>query len=315
MNSFCSHTLLTSYLKVPGNHELYYEIFGNPNGIPILFLQGYHEIGLAANDYKVICDPAKFKIVALDQRGAGKSKPMGEIENNTTHLLIDDINVLLQKLNIKNTFLAGSDNSSILALAYAIKNPYRILGIFLGGVFSENSQKSAKHYVNGGLKSMLPREWFRFQKPVPRDKKRQITKYYLGKMLSSDLKTADKYAFEWAKYKISVFNKDVRKNEIAEIIKNIPYRVIATVETHYLSNNYFLEDNYILDHADMLDHIPAIIYCTNYDINYYSIFARKLHKKLAKSKLIINNGNCSQLESTIAAILRTEVEQMVSTYT
>lgn len=311
MNSSGSPAIFKNYLTVPGNHQIYYETSGNPEGIAILFLQGWHEIGFS-NNYQFHFDPAIFKSIILDQRGAGRSKPAGETTANSTPLLLDDINLLLQVLHIKKIFLAAVDNSCITALAYAIKHPYRIFGMILGGVFSANSHKS-DHHINGGVKNMFPKEWFRFQKSVPRDKKKQIPKYYLAKMLSEDLKTADKYAFEWARYKIAIFDRDAKKNEIPEIIKSTSYQSHATLEAHYLAHNYFLEDNYIVDNTAMLIHIPTTIIQAKSPV-VSSFFAFALHNALPKSKLIIIDADVSDSVSATETAFRAAADKMIVDY-
>ena len=77
-------------LKVSPVHELYYEQCGNPQGKPVVFLHGGPGGGVSP-DYRRYFNPAIYRIVLFDQRGAGKSTPHASIEENTTWDLVADI--------------------------------------------------------------------------------------------------------------------------------------------------------------------------------------------------------------------------------
>ena len=84
----------TGYLDVSDEHQLYYELYGNPKGIPVLFLHGGPGAGFADKD-KVFFDESRYNVLFFDQRGSSRSKPFGSIENNTTQDIVNDINKLL----------------------------------------------------------------------------------------------------------------------------------------------------------------------------------------------------------------------------
>ena len=72
----------TGHLRTrDGKHSLYYEECGNPNGKPALFLHGGPAAGLSPL-YRRFFDPAFYRIILLDQRGAGKSRPSASLDNN-----------------------------------------------------------------------------------------------------------------------------------------------------------------------------------------------------------------------------------------
>src|SRR4051812_14968146 len=73
----------TGYLKVSAHHELYYEQSGNRRGVPALALHGGPGSGSQAA-YRRFFDPAHYRIILFDQRGAGKSRPSGSVDENTT---------------------------------------------------------------------------------------------------------------------------------------------------------------------------------------------------------------------------------------
>lgn len=128
------------YLKVSDGHKLYYELCGNAKGKPVLVLHGGPGAGINA---KMRCyfNPKVWNIILFDQRGAGKSKPFASTKANTTQKLVQDIDILLKVLKIKKVFLFGGSWGSTLALVYAIRNPEKIAGMLLRGIFLASKEE------------------------------------------------------------------------------------------------------------------------------------------------------------------------------
>ena len=121
-------------LHVDSLHEIYWEQCGNPDGYPILFLHGGP--GWACNPvHRRFFDPVHYNICLFDQRGSGRSKPLGEIRQNNTPLLISDIEMLREKWGIRRWHVFGGSWGSTLSLAYAQTHPERVTGLILRGIF------------------------------------------------------------------------------------------------------------------------------------------------------------------------------------
>ena len=73
----------TGYLPLSGGHVMYWEQVGNPRGAPVLFLHGGPGAGAGAV-HRRFFDPDFWRVVIFDQRGAGRSRPLGGLEDNTT---------------------------------------------------------------------------------------------------------------------------------------------------------------------------------------------------------------------------------------
>ena len=80
-------------------HTIYWEQSGNPQGVPVVFLHGGPGYGSSPTSRQFF-DSAHYRIVVFDQRGAGRSQPLGEMKNNTTPLLIEDMEKLRSLLGI-----------------------------------------------------------------------------------------------------------------------------------------------------------------------------------------------------------------------
>ena len=128
------------YIRVDDVHEIYYEQYGNPDGKPILFLHGGPGAGCSIFQRKFF-DEKIHRVIFIDQRGSGKSKPYSETTKNTTKDLLNDIERFL-----------GAENASVfeiltcgfLKYAESFKNNINIIeaGLFhqfdSTNVFKEN---------------------------------------------------------------------------------------------------------------------------------------------------------------------------------
>ena len=128
-------------LSVGDGHSLYYDVSGNPNGVPCIFLHGGPGGGISPRSRRFF-DPAFFRIVIFDQRGSGKSQPnaaedlQGSLIENNTPKLVEDIEKLREHLQIdKWGMVLGGSWGSTLALAYAEAHPAKVRTLLLRGVF------------------------------------------------------------------------------------------------------------------------------------------------------------------------------------
>ncbi len=121
-------------LGVDEIHSLYWEECGNPNGIPVVFLHGGPGGGCSASSRRFF-DPARYRVILFDQRGAGRSTPNGELRNNTTAHLIADIETLRKLRSIEAWHVFGGSWVSTLAVAYAQEFPEACLSLTLRGIF------------------------------------------------------------------------------------------------------------------------------------------------------------------------------------
>ena len=89
----------SGHMDVGDGHSIYWEVSGRSGGAPVVFLHGGPGAG-ASPDHRRFFDPAHYQIVVFDQRGAGRSRPLGEIAANNTDLLIEDMERLRRLLEI-----------------------------------------------------------------------------------------------------------------------------------------------------------------------------------------------------------------------
>src|SRR5258707_1332077 len=146
----------TGRLAVDGRHSLYWEESGNPQGLPVLFLHGGPGAG-ATPTHRRFFDPASYRIIIFDQRGAGRSAPLGELADNNTAQLVRDIEVLRLYFAIERWVVFGGSWGSTLALSYAIAHPSRCRALVLRGIFL--CRQSEIDWFLYGIRQVFPEAW------------------------------------------------------------------------------------------------------------------------------------------------------------
>lgn len=297
----------SGYINVSHGHELYFELYGNPNGIPVVFLHGGPGAGFGDKDKKFF-DANRYNVLFFDQRGTSRSKPFGSIENNTTQLLVEDINTLLDHLNFEKVYVFGGSWGSTLSLVYAIHHPERVLGLIIRGIWLAN-RYALDHYIGGGIKEFFPDVWDRFERLVPKGE--NPVNYYLRMMTSDDTEISDKYAYEWAYYEMSFYTIN-KITDTEEVLKTFSYKSMAILEAHYIKNNCFLSEDFIMKNIDKIKDIKTAIIQGRFDFICPPIQAFRLHAGLNNSKLNIETaGHSSSDEANMLALI-SELKRITS---
>ena len=149
----------SGFLLVDGGHSVYWEVCGNPQGLPVLFLHGGPGSGCREKSRRFF-DPARYRIILFDQRGCGRSTPTGSLIANTTAHLLDDIEQLRKTLSVSSWVLFGGSWGAALALAYAQQYPDRVSAIMLRAVFTAR-QSELDWLYRGGASHLFPEAWSR----------------------------------------------------------------------------------------------------------------------------------------------------------
>jgi proline iminopeptidase len=146
--------LLRSHaLPVPGGHVLQVQEFGTPDGIPAVVLHGGPGSGCSPLLRRVF-EPARYRIVCPDQRGAGGSRPRGGIEHNTTDELLADLRRVREHLGIARWLVSGGSWGATLAVAYAAAEPTAINALLLRASFLARPQDIAGFFGELSLASL-----------------------------------------------------------------------------------------------------------------------------------------------------------------
>jgi proline iminopeptidase len=300
------------YLNVGDGHELFYALYGNPQGIPVLFVHGGPGAG-CSNDAHRHFNPKKFNILTVDQRGAGKSTPYASLRANTTQKLVQDFRKLLKFLKIKRTFLFGGSWGSCLSLCYAVKYPQQVMGMVLRGIYL-GSRYENEYFMNGGPKTHFPEVWERFLSVVPKKNRSSPAQYYWKMMNSKNAKISYKYCYEWTLYESSMLRLIYDPKKVRKSIERKWVVSLAKLEAKYLLNDCFLPPNYIMRNAKRIAHIPTAMVHGRYDFVCTPDIAYALHKALPKSKLFFVLSGHSAADSEMRDRMMKEIAEMGKKY-
>lgn len=302
------HAFDSGFLAVSDQHRMYFEQWGNPEGLPILFIHGGPGAGFLKDDNRYF-DQDLHRLIFFDQRGAGRSTPFASLEENTTDNLIEDINSLLDHLHVKTCHLFGGSWGATLALAFAIHHPERVSGILLRGLFL-GSHEAIQHYIGGGVRSHFPDAWQRFISHVPENKRDDVVGYYLQQMQSPDDSVAEKFTYEWAYYEFSIYKLKLAEDSIEALLQEFSFKSLSPLEAHYMQNDCFMADDFILQNTDKIAHLPVVIIHGRYDFICPPKFAFQLHERLPNSTLHIVCAGHAGSETEIEEKIRQEVENL-----
>ena len=155
-------------LETADGSTVYWEESGNPHGIPALYLHGGPG-GALRPGYRRRFDPARFRIIGLQQRGAGLSTPHASSpehrrELTTTPRLLDDIDALRHHLGIEKWLVSGVSWGSTLALHHALRSPEAVAGLVLVAVTTTSPQEI--DWITEGVQILYPEAWDRLASTV-----------------------------------------------------------------------------------------------------------------------------------------------------
>lgn len=253
--------MTTDYLDVGDGHQVYWEQSGNPDGIPVVFLHGGPGAG-ANPSHRRFFNPAFYRIIILDQRGSGRSKPFASITNNSTHHLIDDLEKLRIHLGIEKWMVFGGSWGSTLALAYAIAHPQNCLGLVLRGIFL-GTQPEVDWFLYG-MRAVFPEAWHTFSTFLPEQERDDLLASYHRRLTDPDPNVHMPAADVWSSYESQC--STLLPSRTAQMSAGQAGLSLARIEAHFFVNNTFLAPNHILSNLDRIRALPAVIVQGRYDM-------------------------------------------------
>ena len=290
-------------LAVDAPHELYIEECGNPDGIPVLFLHGGPGAGCVSY-HRRFFDPAVYRIILFDQRGAGQSTPHAELEGNTTQALVADIEAIREKLAIEQWMLFGGSWGSTLALIYAQAYPQRVSALIVRGIFLCRPEDIHWFYQQGASR-LFPEYWEQYLAPVAEAERGDMVSAYYRLLTSDDEPTRLEAARAWSLWEGHTISLLPCKETEQTFAAAKFALAMARIECHYFMNQSFLKDNQILNNIDKIADIPAIIVHGRYDVVCPVDQALALHAAWPQAELqvIANAGHAASEPGIIDALV------------
>ncbi len=259
-------------------HRIYYEVYGNPKGEPMLFVHGGP--GAAAGSAVArFFDPQRFRFINFHQRGSGRSEPFLSVEANTTRDLISDIVKLRDHLGVTGQMhVFGGSWGSFLSVMYALSHPETVASLILRGIFlgraidifnayQRDAQVPQGQYHGGGV--FFPEAWQAFVDYIPAAERGDMFSAYYNRVHGNGAQRREA-ARAWYGWEDAILRLKPLTAEQAAANVAVENDVLAeaVMETHYFRHTCFLEDfggdDYILG-VEPIAHIPVTVVQGLYD--------------------------------------------------
>lgn len=291
----------THQVAVGEGHVLHVEECGNPAGVPLLYLHGGPGGGVRPRNRRYL-DPARFRIVLFDQRGAGRSTPHAGAEANTTAHLIADIETIRLRLGVAAWVIAGGSWGSFLALAYAQAHPGRVREMLLRGIFLGRESEVAWWW--GGTRQLFPDRWEALMGALDEGERETPLAAFHRRLMSPDPAVHGPAAVAlrtWSAWTVQFRGRDDYVVGLTDVAQALP---LSRLFVHYCANRFFVPEGALLEGVGAIAHIPATIVQGRYDVVTPMRTAWELHRAWPRSRLVIvNDANHSIDEPPMAAAL------------
>lgn len=252
------------HLDTGDGHQVYWELCGNPQGKPAVFLHGGPGGGCTP-EHRRLFDPARYSVLLFDQRGCGRSTPHASLDNNTTWHLVEDIERLRAMLDIEQWLVFGGSWGSTLALAYAQTHPARVGALIVRGIFTVRHAELHWYYQEGAS-WLFPDFWEDYLAPIPPAERGDLMAAYRRRLTGTDPVARRQAARAWSLWE----GRTIRLLPDADLQAHFSDEhfalAFARIENHYFVHQGFLEEGQLLRDAHRLAGIPGTIVQGRYDV-------------------------------------------------
>jgi len=274
----------SGHLGLSARHSMHWEVCGDPDGVPIVFLHGGPGGGSLPH-HRRFYDPAFWRIVLYDQRGAGRSTPVAELADNTTPHLISDLERLRGHLGIDRWMLFGGSWGSTLALAYAQTFPQRVLGLVLRGIFLATPNEI--EWFLYGMRYLFPEPWRAFTDFLPEDERDDLLASYYRRLTDPDPAVHLPAARAWDRYEAACSTLLPKPELPMRLDDDGAALAIARIEAHYFVNHGFLAEDELMGNLHRIRHLPCTIVQGRYDVVCPPITADALTRAWPEAEYVI----------------------------
>lgn len=295
-------------LLVGDGNRIAWELSGNPDGKPVVFLHGGPGGGTAPW-HRRFFDPDAYRIVLFDQRGCGKSTPHAsdphaDLRYNTTWHLVADMELLRRNLGIERWQVFGGSWGSALALAYAEAHPEAVSELVLRGIFTLRRHE-LEWFYEGGASAILPDAWEDFVAPIPVLERSRLVDAYHRRLNDPDPGVHVPASVAWSTWEARAVTLRPDPALVARMAEPAAATAFARIENHYFVHGGWFDEGQLIDRAHTLRDIPGVIVQGRYDVCTPAMTAWDLHRVWPQARLeIVDDAGHAASEPGIAAALR-----------
>ncbi len=295
-------------LDVGDGHQIYFEQSGNPEGRPVIFLHGGPGGGCQPI-HRQQFDPVHYRIIMMDQRGCGRSKPYASLDHNTTWHLVADIERLRAHLNIDQWIVFGGSWGSTLALAYAQSHPESVLGLVLRGIFLVRRHELLWMYQEGAS-HLYPEEYDRYISAIPTNERGDLMSAFYRRLTGSDSEEALRAAKAWSRWEGALLSIAPNEARAQEFSSDEFAKAFARIECHYfVHGGWMRDDDQLLRDVGRIRHLPTYIIHGRHDVVTPMSNAWDLAKRFPEANLrVVEDAGHAFDEPGILHELRSAME-------
>jgi proline iminopeptidase len=298
----------TGMLPLDSHHTMYWEQSGNPHGLPIVFLHGGPGAG-ATPTHRRFFDPAHYRIVVFDQRGAGRSVPLGSLKDNTLPHLIDDLETLRRHLGIDRWAVFGGSWGSTLALAYAEAHPDRCRGLVLRGIFL--CRQSEIDWFLYGMRTVYPEAWRAFTGFLPESERTDLLSAYYRRLIDPDPGLHMPAARAWSTYEGACSTLLASPDTVAAFGEDRMALGLARIEAHYFRTEVIRPADDLVAHVGRIRQLPGALVQGRYDMVCPIVGADELARAWPEAEyVIVPDAGHSAMEPGIRSQLVAATERL-----
>jgi proline iminopeptidase len=254
LNDFQQQSYQSGYLEESQGHRVFYRLFGNPKGTPIIFLHGGPGCGFE-NDYLPLFDLNKINLITFDQRGCGLSLPQGLLEDNTTQLLLQDAERIRELLGIKKWIVCGHSWGATLSILYGLTYPKSINRICIASFFGGLTRD--QNWSFDDIRKFYPREVSKlFETRQPEDSNLILDEWLFRNLTTSNTELVTETALRLLELENQVSQSNskigIDKSDVNKSVINL-YQILF----FYGKNNFFITEEYLYKSSTQLP--PTIL--------------------------------------------------------
>lgn len=273
--------LRTQRLPASGGHVLHVQEFGKADGLPVVVLHGGPGSG-SSPLLRRFFDPARYRIICPDQRGAGASTPRGATEHNTTPDLVADLCALRRELGLQRWLVVGGSWGATLALVYAVAEPDAVPALLLRASFLARRADIDAFFQHPGVADAPA--WQDFAAAAPSAQRAALLPWLAQALATGTAAQQSAAALAWWRWEQRLSGADPAAappagDALAAFVDR--YRIQA----HYMQQACWLESPPLLERCGALPRVPTLLLHATNDRICPPEGARALHACVPHSRL------------------------------